>query len=87
MSIRKGIAMAVMAAVGAFNFMPAVERVGNLTTKIAPVPRKTSRQYHGAWSYPARDGWTARDGWSVATGKRMAKKSRNQARHKRAMKG
>lgn len=81
MSIRKGIAMAVMAAVGAFNFMPAVERVGNLTTKIAPVPRKTSRQYHGACSYPARDGW------SVATGKRMAKKRRNQARHRNATKG
>ncbi len=81
MSIRKGIAMAVMAAVGAFNFMPAVERVGNLTTKIAPVPRKTSRQYHGAWSYPARDGW------SVATGKRMAKKRCNQARHRNATKG
>lgn len=27
MSIRKGIAMAFMAAVGAFNFMPAVRRV------------------------------------------------------------
>lgn len=81
MSIRKGIAMAFMAAVGAFNFMPAVRRVGDLTTQIAPVPRKSSRQHHGAWSYPARDGW------SVATGKRLAKKRRNQARHRNATKG
>ncbi len=31
--------------------------------------------------------YPARDGWSVATGKRMAKKRRNQARHRNATKG
>jgi hypothetical protein len=80
MSIRKSIALALMASVGAFGFMPAVERIGELTTRIAPQRRNSSRQYRSEWSYPARDGW------SVAHGKRMAKKARNQKRHRSATK-
>lgn len=51
-------------------------------------PRRTKATKHagfnfstGQWSYPARDGW------SVAHGKRMAKKARNQKRHRSATKG
>jgi len=51
-------------------------------------PRRTKAMKSGGFSY-ATGQWSypARDGRSVATGKRMAKKRRNQARHKAACNG
>lgn len=81
-SINRSIVMA-LALAGAGMHMPAIHE-----PTIQVQPRRTKAMKSGGYSFSTGQ-WNhpARDGWSVATGKRMAKKKRNQARHRSATKG
>lgn len=84
-SIRASLAVAPMLGMG--STFPIAERALPPST-LQLQPRRTKAMKSGGFSFSTGQwNWPARDGWSVAHGKRMAKKSRNQARHKRAMKG
>lgn len=84
-NIRASLAAALI--LGAGSMFPIAERALPPSTHQLQ-PRRTKAMKSGEFSY-ATGQWSypARDGWSVATGKRMAKKRRNQARHRNATKG
>jgi len=82
--MRKSIAIGLLSALGAFSMMqPKILRVLDAQASIQPSRRQINklRTQGSLWNYPPRDGH------SVAHGKRMAKKRRNQQRHRQAMKG
>lgn len=84
-SIRASLAVALMLGMG--STFPIAERALPPST-LQLQPRRTKAMKSGGFSFSTGQwNWPARDGWSVAHGKRMAKKRRNQARHRNATKG
>lgn len=84
-NIRASLATALIMGMG--SMLPIMER-GLPAPTIQVQPRRTKTMKSGGFSFSTGQwNWPARDGWSVAHGKRMAKKRRNQARHRNSTKG
>lgn len=84
-NIRASLATALILGMG--SMFPIMER-GLPAPTIQVQPRRTKTMKSGGFSLSTGQwNWPARDGRSVAQGKRMAKKRRNQARHRKATKG
>lgn len=81
--ISRSVAIGLLSALGAFaSLQPAITRMApQVQMPVRPVLKRRSNGFASYWNY--RTG----PGWSVAQIKRMAKKARNQKRHRKAMKG
>ena len=83
MTVRKSLAIAMLGAMGAFGMtqptIPTAEQQAGVRPSLREIEKYSSQG--SLWNWPAHDGH------SVAHGKRMAKKRRNQQRHRKAAKG
>ena len=70
--------VAALLGAGAGNFMPAMPVANSIERRV--LAEKLSGKGYGQWAF----GYSRGPGWTAAQVKRMAKKRRNQQRHKRA---